>query len=72
MFQRLGLTNALIAIARDVLDEFVNTFEGATVLGLSPEVVLPCRLIPDQGLVLVLNQGVLQSLATCETSGNFW
>jgi len=46
--ERLGLADAFIAVAADVLDQFIDSLHDLAILGLPPQVVVPSELIPYQ------------------------
>jgi hypothetical protein len=48
MLERFGLADPGLAVALTVLDEQVDALEYLAVLGLPPQVVLPCVGIPNQ------------------------
>src|SRR5664280_2470759 len=48
MSEWLGLTDSVVAVAGDVLDQGVDPFERLAVLTLPPQIVLPGAFIPDE------------------------
>lgn len=74
--ERLGLADSLVSVPADLLDELVDAFECATILGLPPYVILPGGLVPDKehGLILYEIVGaaatVLQILNRVEESAS--
>ena len=48
VLERLGLADALVVVAGDVLRECVDPLQDLAVLGLPPEVVIPRLLVSDE------------------------